>query len=159
MNPRKLLWTPWRMQYILNADDKKGCVFCRKQREKDKKALIVKRGKKCFSMMNIYPYNNGHLMIAPKRHVSGLDLLTDEELVELIKLVTESQKLLQKKVKPHGFNIGLNIGRVAGAGVVGHLHFHIVPRWNGDTNFMPIIGETKIMPQLLEETYELLVRK
>lgn len=152
------LWAPWRMEYILNAD-KKGCIFCKKLKEPDKKALIITRGLKCFSILNIYPYNNGHLMAAPKRHIARLDLLDDEELHELMELIAESQKLLQKKFKPHGFNIGLNSGRVAGAGIVGHLHFHIVPRWDGDTNFMPIIGETKIMPQLIEETYKLLKGK
>lgn len=151
----KHLWTPWRMQYVLKVD-KKGCIFCNKLKETDKKAFIIERGEKCFSILNIYPYNNGHLMVATKRHVSRLDLLTDKELTEIIRLVTKSQKLLQVKFKPHGFNIGLNTGRVAGAGVVGHIHFHIVPRWNGDTNFMPVIGDTKVIPQLLEETYKLL---
>jgi ATP adenylyltransferase len=147
------LWTPWRMKYILNVD-KKGCVFCSKLKESDRKAYIIRRGEKCFSMLNIFPYNNGHLMVAPKRHVSRLDLLTEKELNELMRLVAESQKLLQDKFKPHGFNIGLNLGRSAGAGIAGHLHFHIVPRWDGDTNFMPIIGSTKVIPQLLEETYK-----
>lgn len=148
----KNLWTPWRMQYIKNVNIK-GCIFCKKLKEPDSEAFIIKRKPTCFSMLNLYPYNNGHLMVAPKRHVSRLDLLTKKELSELILLVTESQKLIQRKMKPHGFNIGLNIGRIAGAGVAGHLHFHIVPRWDGDTNFMPIIGETKVIPQLLKETY------
>lgn len=143
------------MEYILNIKAK-GCIFCKKLKEPDSKALIIKRRKTCFSMLNIYPYNNGHLMVAPKRHVARLDLLMKNELNELIQLVTESQRLLEQKLRPHGFNIGLNIGRTAGAGVVGHLHFHIVPRWDGDTNFMPIIGETKVIPQLLEETYKML---
>lgn len=149
------LWTPWRMEYIMNIN-KKGCVFCEKLKQSDKRAFVVKRYKKCFSMLNIYPYNNGHLMVAPNRHVSRLDLLTDDELLELIKLVTESQKLLQNKFKPHGFNIGLNVGKIAGAGIAGHLHFHIVPRWIGDTNFMPVLGATKVIPQLLKQTYKLL---
>lgn len=148
----KNLWTPWRMQYILNIKSK-GCIFCKKIKERDDKAFIIKRKPTCFSMLNLYPYNNGHLMVVPKRHVSRLDLLTKKELSELIQLVIESQTLIQHKMKPHGFNIGLNIGRTAGAGVAGHLHFHIVPRWDGDTNFMPIIGQTKVIPQLLEETY------
>lgn len=158
MTKAKQLWTPWRMEYILNVKAK-GCIFCKNLKEADDKAFIIKRRPTCFSMLNIYPYNNGHLMVAPKRHVSRLDLLTERELNEIIQLVSESQKLLKRKVKPHGFNIGLNIGRTAGAGVVGHLHFHIVPRWDGDTNFMPIIGETKVIPQLLEETYSLLKGK
>lgn len=146
------------MEYILNVDAK-GCIFCKKQKQPDDKAFIIKRKKTCFSILNIYPYNNGHLMVAPKRHISSLDLLTKSELTEIIQLVTESQTLIKRKMKPHGFNIGLNIGRTAGAGIVGHIHFHIVPRWNGDTNFMPIIGETKVIPQLLEETYRLFTER
>jgi ATP adenylyltransferase len=149
------LWTPWRMQYIEKVD-KKGCIFCNKLKESDKKAFIIERTEKCFSMLNIYPYNNGHLMVAPKRHVARLDLLSQDELNEIIQLVAKTQKILKIKFKPHGFNIGLNLGRVAGAGVAGHIHFHIVPRWDGDTNFMPVIGNTKVIPQLLEETYKLL---
>lgn len=151
----KQLWTPWRMEYILNIKSK-GCIFCKKFKEPDNKAFIIKRGKTCFSMLNIYPYNSGHLMVAPRRHIARLDLLRKRELNEIIELVAESQKLLRRKLHPHGFNIGINIGRTAGAGIVGHLHFHIVPRWNGDTNFMPVIGETKVIPQLLEETYRIL---
>lgn len=143
------------MEYILNIKSK-GCVFCKKIKEPDEKAFIIKRGKACFSMLNIYPYNSGHLMVAPKRHVARMDLLTKKELHEVIEFVSESQRLLRDKLHPHGFNIGVNIGRTAGAGIVGHLHFHIVPRWNGDTNFMPVIGETKVIPQLLEETYKIL---
>lgn len=155
MKKKYLLWTPWRMEYILNAKEK-GCIICKKIKETNDKAFIIKRKPTCFSMLNIFPYNNGHLMIAPKRHVSRLDLLSKKELNEIIQLVAETQKLLMKKIKPHGFNIGINIGRVAGAGIAGHLHFHVVPRWDGDTNFMPIIGETKVIPQLLKETYKLL---
>lgn len=155
MKNLKHLWTPWRMKYILNIKAK-GCIFCKKIKESDTKAYIIKRTPTCFSMLNLYPYNNGHIMVATKRHVARLDLLTDKELNEIMHLVTESQKLISKKMKPHGFNIGLNIGRTAGAGVAGHIHFHIVPRWEGDTNFMPLIGETKIIPQLLKETYKIL---
>lgn len=158
MTRKNQLWTPWRMEYILNIKAK-GCIFCKKSKEPDDKAFIIKRKPTCFSMLNIYPYNNGHLMVAPKRHVARLDLLTKRELNEIILLVAESQKLLGRKIKPHGFNIGVNIGRTAGAGVAGHLHFHIVPRWDGDTNFMPIIGETKVISQLLEETYRILKGK
>ena len=149
------LWAPWRMKYIQKID-KKGCIFCDKMKKKDKDALIIKRKKYCFSILNIYPYNNGHLMVAPNRHVGKLELLKEKELIELIMLVNESQKLIKKRMKPHGLNIGLNLGRVAGAGVEDHLHFHIVPRWNGDTNFMPVIGNTKVVSQSLKDTYELL---
>lgn len=143
------------MEYILNIKTK-GCIFCKKTKEADDKALIIKRRKICFSMLNIYPYSTGHLMVAPNRHVARIDLLKKKELHEIIELVAESQLLLGNKLHPQGFNIGVNIGRTAGAGVVGHVHFHIVPRWNGDTNFMPVVGETKVIPQLLKETYRIL---
>lgn len=151
------LWSPWRMEYILNIK-KGGCIFCRKLKEPDAKAYIIQRKPTCFSMLNIFPYNNGHLMVAPKRHISKLESLTKRELTELISLLAESEGLIRKRLKPHGFNIGLNLGRSAGAGVIGHLHFHIVPRWEGDTNFMPVLGNTKVIPQLLEDTYKLLKR-
>lgn len=154
----KHLWTPWRMEYIMNIK-KRGCIFCKKLKEPDDKAYIVQRKPTCFSMLNIFPYNNGHLMVAPKRHVSGLDSLTKKELTELMILLAESQKLIQKKMKPHGFNIGLNLGRSSGAGIVGHLHFHIVPRWEGDTNFMPVLSNTKVISQLLEDTYKLFKKR
>jgi len=159
MKKLERLWTPWRMQYIKNAVKTKACIFCKKLKEKDSVAYVVKKTKYSFSMLNIYPYNNGHVMVAPKRHIARLNLLSAEERTDLIELVSETQSLLEKKCKPHGFNIGINSGRVAGAGVVGHLHFHIVPRWDGDTNFMPIIGETKVIAQLLEETYRELIGK
>lgn len=155
---KKHLWSPWRMEYILNIK-KRGCIFCKKLKEPDDKAYIIQRKRTCFSMLNIFPYNNGHLMVAPKRHLRKLDSLTKRELTELMQLLAESQKLLQKALKPQGFNIGLNLGRSSGAGVVGHLHFHIVPRWEGDTNFMPILSNTKVIPQMLEDTYKLLKRK
>ncbi len=155
---KKRLWAPWRMEYI-NSIGGKGCIFCRKLKEKDSKIYIVSRRKNCFSMLNIYPYNNGHLLVVPKRHVCRLDLLTKRELNDIIQLVSDSQKLIQDRLKPGGFNIGLNTGRIAGAGIEGHLHFHIVPRWEGDTNFMPVTGGTKVISQALEDTYRLLKGK
>lgn len=151
----KRMWTPWRMEYIMNTG-KGGCIFCRKQKWAEGKAQIISRKSTCFSILNKYPYTNGHIMVAPNRHVSRLDCLNEKELTDLILLVAEMQKLLRKKMKPHGFNIGLNLGRSAGAGIAGHLHFHIVPRWDGDTNFMPVLTDTRMIPQTLEDTYQLL---
>ncbi len=137
----------------------KDCVFCQRLKEnKDEDNFILYRGKTAFIILNIYPYNNGHLMVAPYRHSGGLEELGDEELGELMSLVKKSTGLLKKALNPQGFNIGANIGRVAGAGIKDHLHIHIVPRWEGDTNFIPLIGETKIIPELLKDTYKKLLR-
>jgi ATP adenylyltransferase len=149
----KYLWAPWRMDYIL-GEKKKGCFFCRKLKEKkDKENLILYKGKHVFVVMNKYPYNNGHLMIVPKRHYLGLERLDDKESKELFDLLRASIKVLRACFRPHGFNIGMNIGRVGGAGE-DHLHLHIVPRWAGDTNFMPVMAETKVVPEYLEKTYQ-----
>jgi ATP adenylyltransferase len=159
----KQLWTPWRMKYILgmkkNSDLKKqGCIFCEKLKEnKDEDNFILYRGKTAFIILNIFPYNNGHLMVAPYKHLGELERLKDEELGELMSLVKKSTGLLKKALNPQGFNIGLNIGRVAGAGIEDHIHIHIVPRWEGDTNFLPLIGETKVIPELLKDTYKKLL--
>lgn len=151
------LWAPWRMRYIEKYEEKSDCIFCVKPTvEDDKENLILYRGETCFIIMNKYPYNNGHLMIVPYRHLSDLNKLTEAELLEINKLLLKSYNALQKSVKPHGFNIGLNLGRVAGAGIDQHLHYHIVPRWNGDTNFMPVTGQTKVISQAIEETRDIL---
>lgn len=155
----EFLWAPWRMQYILAVDKQQGCIFCIKPQEADdKRNLILYRGKSSFIMMNRYPYNNAHLMISPYKHISDLEQLSDKENLELMRLIRKSITILKEKLSPHGFNIGMNLGRVAGAGVENHLHFHIVPRWEGDTNFMPVIGHTKVMSEGLEETWEKLRR-
>jgi ATP adenylyltransferase len=148
----KYLWAPWRMDYIL-GEKKRGCFFCKKLKEKkDRKNLILYQGEYVFVVMNKYPYNNGHLMIVPKRHYLDLEQLDNKEFEELFTLLRASIKVLKACFHPHGFNIGINIGKVGGAGEE-HLHLHIVPRWAGDTNFMPVIGETKIVPEYLEKTY------
>jgi ATP adenylyltransferase len=148
------LWAPWRMGYVSKAGEGE-CIFCVKPKESsDEKNYIVKRGKYCFSMLNIYPYNNGHLMVAPYRHVPDLLDLREEEIVEMMQMLRELEAKLKKLLKPDGFNIGINIGRAAGAGFEGHIH--IVPRWNGDTNFMPVLSDTKVISQSLEELYKLL---
>ncbi len=149
----KHLWAPWRMDYILKRK-RRGCIFCfPPSPETDHERLVVYRGKHTFVMMNRYPYNNGHLMVIPHRHCKDLESLTPSESKELIELLKLSLRALKVSLHPEGFNIGVNLGKVGGAGET-HLHFHIVPRWSGDTNFMPIIGETKIMPEHLSNTYQ-----
>ena len=150
------LWAPWRNVFI-KVKKIKGCIFCVKGR-KDKNLFIVKRSRHSFAMLNIYPYNNGHIMVSPFRHAKDLKTLNDEELLDIIKLTRDMQALLEKKLKPHGFNIGINTGKVAGAGYKDHLHIHIVPRWKGDTNFMPAVSDTKVMPESLKELYKILIK-
>lgn len=150
------IWAPWRMKYILSQKPD-GCIFCDKPGQtRDRENLILHRGESCFVIMNFYPYNNGHVMIVPYRHVSNLDDLTASERNDLMALLTASAEILKRAIKPDGLNIGMNLGKVAGAGIDDHLHFHIVPRWNGDTNFMPIFGNTKVLPQGLQESWEML---
>lgn len=151
------LWTPWRMEYIKSAttdDEAEGCIFCDLPADgDDERTLILARGDHAFVILNRYPYNPGHLMVAPFRHVGDLAELEDEDLAETVALVRDSVRALRDEWQPSGFNVGMNLGRVAGAGVPGHLHWHVVPRWHGDSNFMPVIGQTKVLPELLEETY------
>jgi len=140
---------------VTTADRQQGCIFCEKPKEqRDRENLIVARFERCFVILNAFPYNNGHLMVVPYRHVPSLLNLTDEELAELMKVTQISERVLRQALNPHGFNIGLNLGRCAGAGIEEHLHVHIVPRWHGDTNFMPVIADTKVLPELLSQTYE-----
>ena len=155
-----ILWAPWRMEYILKAKDgaEKGCIFCnRVEQTRDQENLIIYRSKHAFIIMNRFPYNNGHLMVVPYRHSGNLLDLKPEEQQDLFSLLQLSVKVLEAVMSPHGYNIGMNLGRVAGAGIEDHLHFHIVPRWNGDTNFMPIIGDTKVVSEALDKTYLKLV--
>ena len=155
-NQMEKIWAPWRMEYIL-SEKKSGCIFCEKfQADEDEKNYILFRDTLGFVMLNIFPYNNGHLMVSPYRHVSAMDELSREESAQLMDLVRKSLSGLRKAVKPDGYNVGMNIGSVAGAGIADHLHIHIVPRWRGDTNFMPILAETKVLPQHLNHTFEIL---
>jgi ATP adenylyltransferase len=141
------------MEYILE-EKKEGCIFCEKPKEnRDKKNLILFQGDAAFVIMNKYPYNNGHLMVVPKRHCVDLGQLGDKELHELSHLLRASTRILEECLHPHGFNIGMNIGKVGGAGEK-HIHFHIVPRWEGDNNFMPVLSGTKVIPEYLGKTYE-----
>lgn len=138
----KELWAPWRSKYIYQRKNKR-CIFCAP------KDYVLEKTRYSFSMLNIYPYNNGHIMVAPFRHVKSLEYLSEKELTDLIKLVIKTKKMLDKKLKPQGYNIGLNIGKVSGAGFAGHVHIHVVPRWLGDTNFMPVTGNTKVVSESL----------
>ncbi len=152
------MFTPWRMAYIAGPHER-GCILCEKPGEdKDRDNLIVYRGEQCYVLLNLYPYNNGHLMIAPYAHIATLEDLPPETAAEMIHLTQKSIRALRRALSPHGFNIGMNLGRVAGAGIADHVHLHVVPRWQGDTNFMPLICGTKLIPEWLDETYEKLYR-
>ncbi len=143
------------MAYIREIEKITECIFCSKPREnKDDENFIIYRGKHTFVILNIFPYNSGHLMVAPYRHIANLEDLNKNESEELWDLIKVSVKTLREVFNPDGFNIGINLGKAAGAGFDEHLHFHIVPRWTGDTNFMPILGETKVIPEALKETYK-----
>ena len=152
------LWAPWRVKYITKIyKPAKGCIFCRMLKEKkDAQNYIFARTKSCFAVLNIYPYNNGHLLILPNRHVASLKKLEKHEKYELYDLIETCQSLLDETIKPQGYNIGINLGRVAGAGIASHLHFHLVPRWPGDSNFMPVTAQTKVISQSLNEVYKIL---
>lgn len=148
------LWAPWRIEYIQRAAEK-GCILCQKPGENDDEAnLILYRGENNFVILNAFPYNPGHLMIAPYRHVANLQDLTDNEAMEHFDLVKKSLTLLKQVLKPDGFNLGLNVGKIAGAGIAEHLHTHIVPRWQGDTNFMPVLSNTRVISEELATTYK-----
>ncbi|MFH1782396.1 MAG: HIT domain-containing protein [Candidatus Omnitrophota bacterium] len=149
-----ILWAPWRSNFV-RKKRKSGCIFCI-DKKKDGRNFIIKRTRLSFAILNIYPYNNGHVMVAPYRHVKDIKGLNDRELLDMMKLVKEMQVLLEKRLNTHGFNIGVNTGEVAGAGYKNHIHMHIVPRWNGDTNFMPVISGTRVISQSLEELYKML---
>ena len=159
----KNLWSPWRSKYIesfKNEQSKGNCIFC-EAIHNDINALdnlLVHQSKNTIVLLNLYPYNNGHLMIVPKRHLDSVEKLTVEESHELMDQIILAEKVLQKVYKPQGFNIGANLGRAGGAGIEDHIHFHIVPRWNGDTNFMPAIGEVKVISQDLAETKKQLLK-
>ncbi len=153
------LWAPWRANFILSKKEK-GCVFCNRLKTKDSvKNLIVYRGKKCIIILNKFPYNTGHTLIIPKRHIGQLEKLTVAESIEFMALTQQTVKFIKKIFKPDSLNIGMNLGRSSGAGVPGHLHMHVVPRWIGDTNFMPVIGKTDVISIPLEPCYKALKKE
>jgi ATP adenylyltransferase len=154
----KILWNPWRFEYVrkVSRNQDEECLFCRLQRVSEEEGLVVYKGKHSFIALNAYPYNSGHLMIAPYAHEASTEKLPVHVLTEVFCLINLSILALRRAFNPDGFNIGANIGRAAGAGVPGHVHFHVVPRWVGDTNFMPIIADTKPMPISLRDAYTVL---
>jgi ATP adenylyltransferase len=155
----KVIWAPWRMEYILSEKEKSGCIFCiGDDRTGDEERLILHAGAMSVVMMNKFPYNNGHLLVAPVRHTPDLGGLSSEESLDLILTLRKTQEILKKIMKPEGFNVGMNLGRIAGAGVEEHMHFHIVPRWSGDTNFMTVTGDVRVIPEHIRETYRNLKR-
>jgi len=150
----KRLWAPWRMEYIL-AEHGDGCFLCDMfQGRDDRENLVLFRGKLAAVVINRYPYNNGHLMVAPYRHLPDLNAISPEERSEMMELTARCIPALKEVMHPDGFNIGINLGQTAGAGLQDHVHLHIVPRWNGDTNFMPVIAETKVIPQALHDLWD-----
>lgn len=149
---RENLWAPWRMEMI-RAPKPEGCFLCAHPAGKDEDHLILERGRSCYCLLNLYPYNNGHLMVAPFRHTGDLTGLSDEELAEMMAMAREWVRDLRTVMRPDGFNLGLNLGTAGGAGVADHLHMHVVPRWSGDTNFMTLFGETRVINQALQEAW------
>ena len=153
------LWTPHRLAYIKGegkTDESTGCPFCTIPGLGDEEGLVVARGQRVYAVLNLYPYNPGHLMLVPFRHVAGYDELDGDECAEIAQLTQRAIEVLRSVSGAHGFNVGMNLGTVAGAGIAAHLHQHVVPRWGGDTNFMPVVGHTRVLPQLLAETRALL---
>ena len=148
----KQLWAPWRLEYVGSADEQEGCIFCRALAGDDEEGLVVHRGQRAFVLLNRFPYATGHLMVAPIRHTGELADLEDEELVEVHRLATSGLGALAETYGPQGYNLGWNLGRIAGAGVLDHVHLHVVPRWAGDTNFMPVLADVKVLPEHLAES-------
>jgi ATP adenylyltransferase len=143
----KPLWAPWRLEYIQQADEQEGCIFC----EPDE-SLVVARAEQAFAILNKYPYASGHLMVAPVRHVGDFSELSDDEALEVHRLASTAIGVLAQAYAPQGYNVGWNLGRIAGAGIVDHVHLHVVPRWAGDTNFMPVLADVKVIPEALADT-------
>ena len=158
--PMERLWAPWRMEFIRNVEDNKGCFLCAAaDATNDREGYVVRRGSACLCLLNLYPYNNGHLLIAPLRHESALETLTVEERNEIMAMTVEAKLTLDKAVGAHGYNVGVNLGRIAGAGLEAHFHQHVVPRWSGDTNFITTVGSTKVIPEALEAMWNLLSKE
>ena len=153
------IWAPWRLEYVKDAakDKEEECIFCTKPAEDDDEAnFIVHRGAQCYVILNTFPYTNGHLMVAPYEHTPGLQDLDSGTVAEIMALAQQAMRRLEEAYSPHGYNVGFNQGRIAGAGFENHIHMHVVPRWGGDTNFMPVLADTLVMPQTLEQSYDAL---
>lgn len=152
------LWAPWRMEYIKNKVKMEGCLFCNRWKKGVSKEMHVLYQSKCsFVILNIYPYNSGHVMVVPAEHAADLSGLSEEGYADLFRVVRKTTVAVTKALRPHGLNLGLNLGKAAGAGIVDHLHLHVLPRWEGDTNFMPLLAETKVLPHHLDFTYDQLL--
>jgi ATP adenylyltransferase len=153
------IWAPWRLEYVKDAakDNDDECIFCAKPAADDDEGnLIIHRGERCFVILNLFPYTNGHLMVAPYEHVAALQDLDAETVAEMMALGQQAMRRLEEAYSPHGYNVGFNQGRIAGAGFENHIHMHVVPRWGGDTNFMPVLADTRVMPQTPQQSYEAL---
>jgi ATP adenylyltransferase len=148
-----ILWSPWRFQYVTSAEAPTQCVFCEAQQRDDESVLILHRGVENFIIMNLFPYTSGHVMIAPNAHLAAFAEATKSTTDEMMDLAKQCQQVLQEVYHPHGFNLGMNLGRAAGAGIADHFHFHVLPRWFGDTNFLTVVGETRVHPEDLKMTY------
>jgi ATP adenylyltransferase len=146
------LWSPWRHAYVTRGQEPEGCVFCAAPASDEGRALVVHEGGTCYVILNLFPYNGGHLMVVPRRHVATLAALQDDELLDVARTTRLAEAALNDAYQPQGLNVGINLGRPAGAGIVDHLHVHLVPRWNGDTNFMPVIGNVRVLPEDLHAT-------
>ena len=149
------LWSPWRLAYVTGSASPTGCIFCDAVSEAPdpaREALVLVRGRLSFVILNLYPYNNGHLMVAPKRHIASLGAATADELSELMRFTRDAEAALTEAYRPEGINVGLNLGRPAGAGIADHMHIHAVPRWTGDTNFMSVVGNTRVLPEDIRDT-------
>jgi ATP adenylyltransferase len=148
----KPLWAPWRLEYVQQADEQVGCIFCRAGEGDDEDALVVRRGERALVVLNKFPYASGHLMVAPLRHVAEFGELENEEALEIHRLASAGLGALAATYEPQGYNLGWNLGRIAGAGIVDHVHLHVVPRWAGDTNYMPVLADVKVLPEHLAES-------
>ena len=146
------LWAPWRLEYVGSADEQDGCIFCRALEGSDEDGLVVHRGERAFVLLNKFPYSSGHVMVAPYRHVGDFGELDNDEALEIHRLAGQALRALAAVYAPQGYNLGWNLGRIAGAGVLDHVHEHVVPRWAGDTNFMPVLADVKVLPEHLAET-------
>ena len=148
----KYLWSPWRLKYVVSANRSRDCIFCEVLTENTESTLSLYQGETCFIQLNLYPYSPGHLMVVPKRHLPSLTSATVQERIEIITLTALAEVALTEVYAPQGLNVGINLGSAGGAGVVDHIHVHVVPRWSGDTNFMTVIGDTRVLPEELEQT-------
>ena len=150
----EIIWTPWRYEYVNSVDEREGCIFCEKSKEEnDRENLVVYRGRHCFAILNLFPYTTGHIMIAPYEHTGTIEKLDPETLTEMMVVAQNSLSAIRDAFGPEGFNLGINISRVAGAGIKDHVHLHLVPRWAGDNNFMAVIADTRVLPRTLDDVW------